>query len=511
MNFDKGEMNKTSSSSMKNINNQNKQLLFDIDKGKYYLKYDDNIRLYNSNLFAQKMPKINPQAGFAKYNERILTNSIDKLDFKIDDSLYHPQPLKFEGYSQLPRPLIIPFSNITQSKLQKNLKEELGKTDIFSTYKNKNILNKKTNEGLSFYSGTINNIENIKSKNLVLNKINEALSEDDKQNIFSNKEKMKESEKLAIKKLKNKMISNSTNTIFGRKLHRPDDKFILQFKINYNVYFKNPIKKNLLKNNQLIESKDYYSDLYKTLNKDRVQKILKLPKKKLFLTIDDNNNNRNKFSQNCIYNNKIKTEIQNKKTEIESEKELFEEKKLNNELISNNNKNIEISDTKNSKNYFDSMIMGNENKFNTINYESKELLSEENEEKSKKIISLHKKNFFSYRNDNSGIKKLSDLIKNCKTEKKLLIGFNKPEIKEANYRRAVPKYKSSLDIYKKEWELYKLVNPIKYKLDEEKNLKELKFIQDKIEKGKDITSFGLPKKNNKFFTTSSLFSSKITK
>ena len=99
--------------------------------------------------------------------------------------------------------------------------------------------------------------------------------------------------------------------------------------------------------------------------------------------------------------------------------------------------------------------------------------------------------------------------KKCYIEKKLLKGFTKPEIKERTYRKYVPKYKSVLNIYKKEWEMYKLVNPIRYKLDEKKEMKELKFIQEKLEKGKDFTSFSLPKKRkNKFFATSNILSSK---
>ena len=515
MNFGKEGMNKTSSNSMKNLHNPNKQLFFDIDKDKYYLKYDDNKKLYAANIFAQKKSLVNPQAGFAKYNERIHSNTIEKLDFKVDDSLYHPQSLRFEGYSQFPRPLIIPFSNISKTKIQKNLKNELCKTkNIFTTSKNKNIFNKKTNEGLTFYSGTINNIENSNNKRFVINKINEALSYDNNKNIFENKGKIKESEKLALKNLKNKILSNSTNIIFGRKLQKPDDKFILQFQINHNVYFKNPIKKSILKNNQLEnDNKDYFYDLYKSLNKKSVQKILKLPRKRLFLELDENiiniinkNNKETKFN----YNHKIKTEIGNKKSQITNKKELIEEKKINIENLSKND-TMETNKNNNFKNYFDSIIMGCSKQFNSIDYESKELLSEENEEKNQRKI-LSKNDFYSHRNNDFGIKTLLDLNTNCKTEKKLLIGFNKPEIKEAHYRRGVPKYKSSLDIYKKEWELNKLVNPIKYKLDEEKNLKELKYIKEKIEKGKDMISLNSTKKRkNKFFATSSLLTSKISK
>ena len=92
MNLDNEEIRKLNSNSMKNLHNSKRQLLFNMDKNKYYLKYDDNNKIFESNIFALKTPQVNiPQTGFAKYNDRILTNSVEKLDFKVDTSLYHPQ------------------------------------------------------------------------------------------------------------------------------------------------------------------------------------------------------------------------------------------------------------------------------------------------------------------------------------------------------------------------------------------------------------------------------------
>ena len=515
MNFETVGIKKSNSISAKNLINSNKQLFFDLDKNKYYLKYDDNRKLYESNVLALKKPQINiPQTGFAKYNDRINSNSIEKLNFKMDDSLYHPQSLRFEGYSQFPRPIIIPFSNISKLKLQKHLKDLQNTENFFTTNKNKNIFNKKTNEGLYFYSGTINNIVNTKNKKIVLNKINDALSFDENENIFNGKEKIRNYEKNALKKLKNKILSNSTNTIFGRKLKRPDAKFIHQFKINYNIYFKNPIKKNKINNSQTeTDKKNYFEELYNALNKKRVQKVLKSPKKKLFLQIDDNINN--KKNSKSIDKENIKIYNEQKILSISSQyKEEEKNKEGMSEHIINNNINEEAKNkdkVSNIKNYFDSLYL-NKNKFKTLEYESKtkymELLSEENEYNNNYNYSLNNKTRNYGNNKILSIKTLSDLNKNLYLEKKQLIGFIKPEIVERSYRRAVPKYKSTLNIYKKEWELYKTVNPIKYKLDEEKKMKEFKFLQEKLMKGKNKVSFNSPKtKKNKFFATSNILSS----
>jgi len=504
MNLDNEEIRKLNSNSMKNLHNSKRQLLFNMDKNRYYLKYDDNSKIFESNIFALKTPQVNvPQTGFAKYNDRILTNSVEKLNFKVDNSLYHPQSLRFEGYTQFPRPLIIPFSNISKIKLQKNLLNDLKKTEyIFTTDKNKNILNKKTNTGLSFYSGTINNIVNKKNKKLILNKINEALSYDENENLFSNKEKVRDYEKNALRKLKNKIISNSTNIIFGRKLKKPDDKFINQFNINYNILFNNPIKKNKIKNSQTEpDNKNYFEELYNALNKKSIRQKLIFPKKKLNLDIDDNNTNNTKKTNN-IKNKNTDNEI-TKNTLHTEEKVLSPNSQINDQSKSNNNnKDTYKPDT--IKTFFNSINIGNNTKYNTIDYESKvnykDIVDEENE--NKMYISLDNEKLNHENNNIFNIKTLYDLNKNCSIEKKLLKGFNKPKIKEATYRKAVPKYKSTINIYKKEWELYKLVNPIRYKLDEEQKLKELKLIQEKLEKGKDFVSFSLPKsRKNKFFAT----------
>ena len=520
MNLNKDEVKKSNSMSTEKLHNPNKELFFDLDKDNYYLKYENNIRLYQSNVLGLKQPKINVhQTGFAKYKDRILHNTIEKLNFKIDDSIYHPQSLRFEGYSQFPRPLIIPFSNISKVKLQKNLIKDLRKTEnIFTTNKNKDLLDVKTNEGLSFYSGTINNIVNTKNKKIVLNKINEALSFEEKKNIFSTKEKMKNSEIIAIKKLKNNILSNSTNTIFGRNLKKPDEKFITQFKINYNVYFKNPIKKSKLKNLETETDKNnYFEELYDTLNKKRVQKILNSPKKKLFLQIDEDKNNVKHYQ--TIYNKK---EQKNKDEKVLSAPSLIKEEKnkesLSTDQINNKNEEIKSNDkVKDIKNYFDSLYLNkNKNKFKTLEYESKtkykELLSEENEYKIKDNIFLDKKTRNNKNNNLMNIRTMSDLHKNLNLEKKLLVGYVKPKIIQRIYRRAVPKYKSSLNIYKKEWDLIKLVNPIKYKLDEEKKMKELKFLREKLIKGKNIISLNSPKIKTKiFFATSNNLSSQSSK
>ena len=512
---------KVNSISMKKLNTPNKQLLFDIDKNKYFIKNSDSTKLLESNIFGKKKAHINlPQTGLATYNERIKTNSIDKISFKIDDSLYHPQSLRFEGYSQFPRPLILPFSNIAKTKLQKKLVSELTENDeILSLSKNRDILNKKTNEGLHFYSGTINNLVNTKNREYVLNKIDDTLEYEENNNKFKYKEKMRNHEKNALKKLKRKILTNSTNNIFGRKLKKPNEKFINQYNINYNIYFNNIIKKNKLKKENETESKFYFEELYNILNKKRVQKKLNNHNNnKLNLEIKEEINNNKKRKNFFLNKSKADSKIKNK-----FNKRNFFHGSRNNIEDKNKNKYINIQGINNSitntattthtnikkntynGNFFNSLLLS-KNKFNTLENESKsnyeELLSEEN---------INRKAFSNNKYDKEelnniiGIRTLNKINFN---EKKLLKGFIRPEIKEAHFRKSVPKFNSAINIYKKELEVYKMVNPIRYKLDEERELREIKLIQEKLNKGKDILHFNLAKtRKNKFFSSSNILSS----
>ena len=70
------------------------------------------------------------------------------------------------------------------------------------------------------------------------------------------------------------------------------------------------------------------------------------------------------------------------------------------------------------------------------------------------------------------------------TKQRTLIA-QKPVIKEqTKFRKGIMKFRSFIETYKKELELYKLVNPIRYKLSEEKEQKEIKYLKKKLEKNR---------------------------
>ena len=174
-----------------------KEILYDMDLNKYYLKYENNSKLFNSNIFGVNTPQtFSSPKILGSYKERVLSHSMDKINFKVDKSLYRPQSKRFEGYTQFPRPLVVPFTNVSQSQTRKYLYENIGKIkNVFLTPKNKTIFAQKLNQGLDFYTGTINNIADNKNKKKLIKKINECIAEEEKA-IEYNREKTMEDREL---------------------------------------------------------------------------------------------------------------------------------------------------------------------------------------------------------------------------------------------------------------------------------------------------------------------------
>ena len=473
------------------ISNSYKQILYDIDHNKYYLKYENDKTLYNSNIFGMKTPKqYSSNIIISAYKDRILSNSMDKINFKVDNSLYHPQTNRFEGYTQFPRPLVVPFTNIAQPETRKYLYETMLKIkNDFVIQKNKDIFTKKLNRGLHYYTGTIHNLSDNKNKNLFLKKINECLQKEEEAKNMDKQQSMEEREIRALKNIKKKLVSNSTNVIFGRKLKPPNKKFIQKFKINYNVYFRNPIEK--LKEIKT-EKKDYFKDLYKILNKDEVKQFLN----------STNNKATNVRRINKSINKSIQPKIKNIRYILSGHKLLNnrnQTKETKETVLNDENTNIEnsIEQSKDlldninliEKDYIKELSNQKNNFFSTIekncknNYEH--LISKENEPNKIKSYSLDNKSKVNDGYEN--IHPISNFYRNFKLEKKLLTGYIQPIIKEEiKIRKGILKYKSFIDTYKKEIELYKKVNPIRCKINEEKEEKELKYLLKKLEKAREL-------------------------
>ena len=90
-----------------------KELVYDIDKDKYYLYEKDLNKFYPSNSSGKKLFNICVDGlGKLTYEQKLQKNLIEKLEIKKDDNVYHPKMKYFDGFAQIPRPLVQPLFNI---------------------------------------------------------------------------------------------------------------------------------------------------------------------------------------------------------------------------------------------------------------------------------------------------------------------------------------------------------------------------------------------------------------
>ena len=432
-----------------NQNILNKEIIYDIEEEKYYLYDKEKNKCIQTNLLGRKIPKINnAQVGKASYNERIKSQSIEKLNNKIDDSIYHPRMKNFEGFTQIPRPLVPPFNNIILHSKNDILNYLKHKKSIYSTKKFETLLKKKIENisDLDYYSGTISNIVNNKNKNIIIQKINKEL----------NNGNLNKKEVDSLKKFKKNLLMNSNNVINGKKLNEPKDIFQKKYNINYNIIFINPLKESS-KNKDFLINLNTYRIMYKSINNNPLTYL------------------RNNIINNLNYNNKIKY-INNEKNKIKyklSRPRSVINIKSNNKLNKNDNSN------KNTNN-----LIHFPKKYEISKNETKRYDTDEDFNNNKFIIKSHSCKDIIFKDKIHSFKKLKKFYKN---EKNHLAGYQKPFNKEIPLlRKGIPKYKSYGELYRKELDMFKIVNPEKIKLQENENNRRLNYLKKKIEKDRVV-------------------------
>lgn len=437
-----------------------KEIIYDIDRDKYYLFNKEKNKKIETNYFGQKIPKINiSQEGKASYNERLKAETVEKIINKIDDSLYRPRMKNFDGFAQIPRPLVPPFCNDKLLKSNKDIINYIkSKNTIISIKKFKRLFNRNNNDkisGLEYYSGTISNLKNDKSKNIILKYIEDNINNDN-----LNKKEIE-----SLKKFKNNLLINSTNIINGRELNRPKDIFLKKYKVNHNVMFVNPVKN---KNKDMLINLNTYHLLYKSINNNQLTSL----------------KNKNIISY---------TKAKNKKKYIVARPKSVINIKSNNKLYNIHNNNNKLDKNNNNiKKYIDKsnyIFLPEKHEFN--NNESKRYDTEEdykdafNKNRNNNELSLSQS--INGINPKNRIHYFLNLKKYYKNEKKHLIGYQKPFRKEMPLiRKGNPKYKSTGELYQKDLDLFKLVNPEKLKIEEDENNKHINYLKKKIEKEKIV-------------------------
>lgn len=404
-----------------------REIIYDIARNKYYLYDTENNKLYPSNLFGKNKARINSsKIGRFSSNENIKNDIIGKLD----DNAYHPKIKYFDGFSQIPRPLVQPFTNFYNDNNNKEKKIIQSKSDILNIIKKRKIIISKDNKyneilsrnsdnemnipGLNYFSSSVadsvNNRKNNIHKNKVIKSINSSL----------NDKNMNIKEKNRLKKFKSDILNNSENIFNGKELKEPNKIIKRKYRINHNVFFVNPIKKSKINHDTQINL-DIYRALYKSIN-----------------------------------NNKI-TRLRNSNSEL-------------NNLIQ-----------KSKKIFRPNSVITLQKKYKILqpekyNFTKRETKRYDTEEEYKENIKIKK-----------NINSLKDINEEYKKEKQDINGYIKPIKKEPPIlRKGYPKYKSGKEIYKKELNLLKLVNPQKLKQEEDENYRRDNYLKKKIEKNRKI-------------------------
>jgi len=409
-----------------------RELIYDIAKNKYYLYEKDSNKFYPSNFLGKKMVKIkSSNLGKLSYKQRLRKNLIEKLDKKLDDNSYHPKIKFFEGFSQIPRLLMEPFHNFKNDTNKQNKNIIQSKLDMINYIRNKDSLISDNKYKDILKRNNNEGVERIQGLNYFSNSVADSVNYKNR-NINTNKviksiNNSLNSEDLNIKQ-KNSLniFKNKILNNSSNKLKNPNKIFKNKYRINSNVMLINPTKYSK-SNHDLEINLETYRVLYNSINNNNLTKL------------SDNNNNF----------------------------KIFEMKKRN-KIISNRlSRPRSVINLRNDYRIF----IPEKHKFKkseTKRYDTDENIND----------NYNKKN---------SIHSLENINKEFIIEKKNMNGFIKP-LKKYNIilRKGTPKYKSGKELYKKEMDLFKLVNPQKIKMEEDENEKRNNYLKRKIEKDRKI-------------------------
>ena len=428
-----------------------KELVYDMNKDKYYLYEKDLNKFYPSNSFGKKLFHIGvDDLGKLTYEQRLQKNLIEKVEIKKDNNLYHPKMKYFDGFTQIPRPLVQPFFNSNIDS--RNKKQALQSKVQFLNYirKNKSLINNNKNKeimsrninskyappkDLNYYSNSIadclNNRYRKDQTKKMIKFVNKSLNDEDLNINLKN----------PLNKFKNTLLINSNiDEINGVNIIKPNKIFLKKYRIFSNVMFITPLKKSKSEHDLQINSNSY-RNLYNSINNNKLTKLIGR----------ENNEIKNR---NRIFSNRHTRKmysVMNLKNEYNN---IFEP--VYHEFTKKESKRYDTEEE-----YKDKDIIQNETNIHT----KKEMYKDYKIEK--KYINIPKK-------DKKSIKQKPTII----------------------LRKGNPKYKSMKLIYKKELDMIKLVNPEIIKKEEYENEKRDRFLKNKIDKNRKLIS-NIKEKYNK--------------
>ena len=188
-----------------------------------------------------------------------------------------------------------------------------------------------------------------------------------------------------------------------------------------------------------------------------------------------------------MFVNPIKSTQANRDAEINHKTYRILYKSINNNKITKliNKQNYQFKERKVNTNryYRPNSVINFKNKYEIYTPERQEFKKSES-----KKYDTEENLILTFNNKlNKKIHSIDYIIKDFNKEKKYIKGFKKP-LRKPNIilRKGIPKYKSMKELYKKEMDLFKLVNPDKIKMEEDENEKRNNYLKKKIENERKI-------------------------
>ena len=430
-------------------------------------------------------------------NNNILTNK------KYTD--YFPTIRRFEGYSKFPRPIAPPLANFPKHGIKEKYKKKL--IDNLKNYfddepaKN-NVIRENENIGLSYLTGDLNEYDTIKyDTEHTLRLIDKTLSNFREEYRLKLNMMHKNPNVRALNEYKKKLLLNKNSKIInGRVLDEPSEKIkknnkIIQSLINKTGLSSNKRrdkyrrsntheKKGKSRKSSFSESKNDIKTEYKTLGVDKLNNIFKIKGftigKSIHMDFGSSQEKENK-NQSITDNNSSKenNKLQNASKTINTEKNNAS-KTINNEK---NNESKKISGTEENYKETEETAINNDN-ISKINENPKmKTLEEKIKDNEISFISYMSDNEKKYEKENNiTIKSNRNIHKIADIHNKLLLGYKEKERKpDSIFLKPRPlNLKTDGDLYRENINLLRTTNREAFKIQEQKDLYDLKLLEKKL-------------------------------
>lgn len=432
-----------------------KQIEYNEETGKLFL-IDYNNDIFECNIFGEKIPQFHINiTGTSNYSKRLKNNFIEEL--KLEPDVYFPKINKFEGYFPYPRPLSLPFIN--EVKNPKMMINEIKRENRYNNKKIKKILELKIpsqdNKCILSYMTTDLGNENNNVILHLITLINNYIEEKKKENPFNDNFINTDHSIIALKRFRGILKLNlKKNEINGKKFPYPKKEIKTKYNLIRNLIRKQGWKK-MHKINENVNF-DIYRELYKVKRVGSEEYIFK-PK------------NLSKLGnlKNCenIYE-LIRSRTQKKYSPNKTEYTIISDNTLSNQNQTKTT-GFDIKFQTARTNFFPNKTDTNFD-LNTTELEKENLsiLSEED------LLKKEEKKFY---------KTFTEFKNETENGNRLLKGFQYPEYKESPLylNKFKPSLKNPGEIYLKEIELLRKVNPIAFKKEELRDQFNLKMLQKK--------------------------------